>query len=143
MKDTSNNSMTNVFSGIWRSDYTYHSSDRDEDLLSQHYVRMYPKGNELIVESVPNVNESYMLARFTVDNNVLTGSWQDVTDPKGDYKGSIYYGAAQLMLTDDKKLTGKWVGFGKNNEVKTGPWQFIYIGEDESALKSQPKIVTQ
>ncbi len=139
-----NDTMTNQFSGIWRSDYTYHSSDRDEDLLSQHYVRIYPKGNELIIESSPGVNESYMLARFTMDGNVLTGSWQEVTDPKGDYKGTIYYGAAQLILTDDgKKMKGKWVGFGKNMEVKTGPWEFVYVGEDEKALQSQPKIVTQ
>lgn len=144
MDNASNNASSNRFSGIWRSDYTYHSSSRDEDLLSQHYVRMYPKGNELIIESVPNVNESYMLARFSVDGNVATGSWQEVTDPKGDYQGTVYYGAAQLIITDDeKKFKGKWVGFGKNMEVKTGPWEFIYIGADESALENQPKIVTQ
>lgn len=132
------------FSGIWRSDYTYHNSDLNEDRLSQHYVRMYPKGNELIVESVPGLNESYMLARFSIDGNVATGSWQEVTDPNGDYKGIIYHGAAQLIITDDqKKLKGKWVGFGKNMEVKTGPWAFSYIAEDEDALKDQPKIVTQ
>lgn len=142
MDDADTNS--NKYTGIWRSDYTYHNSDRNEDLLSQHYVRMYPKGNELIVESVPNVNESYMLARFSVDGTVLTGSWQEATDPKGDYKGTIYYGAAQLIISDDgKKFKGKWVGFGKNMEVKTGPWEFVYVGADESALKDQPKIVTQ
>lgn len=135
---------SNDFSGIWRSDYTYHNSELDEDRLSQHYVRMYPKGNELIVESVPGLNESYMLARFSIDGNVATGSWQEVTDPKGDYKGIIYHGAAQLIISEDqRKLKGKWVGFGKEMEVKTGPWAFSYIGEDEDSLKDQPKIVTQ
>ena len=142
--ENATNPSTNKFSGIWRSDYTYHSTDRDEDLLSQHYVRMFPKGNELIVESVPEVNESYMLARFSVDSNVATGSWQEVTDPQGDYKGTIYHGAAQLIISEDgKSLTGKWVGFGKNMEVKTGPWKFVYIGEDVSAIESEPRIVTQ
>ena len=133
----------NNFSGIWRSDYTYHSSDRDEDRLSQHYVRMYPKGNELIIESVPELNDSYTLARFSIDGNVATGSWQEVTDPKGDYQGTIYHGAAQLIVSDDNKsLEGKWVGFGKNMEVKTGPWKFVYIGESVDDIP-QDKLVTQ
>jgi hypothetical protein len=144
MKDARDTLMSNDFSGIWRSDYTYHSSDLNEDRLSQHYVRMYPKGNELIIESVPGLNDSYMLARFSIDSNVVTGSWQEVTDPKGSYKGIIYHGAGQLIISDDRKeMKGKWVGFGKNMEVKTGPWKFTYIAEDEDALKDQPKIVTQ
>lgn len=143
MEDTTTPS-SNDFSGIWRSDYTYHSSDLNEDRLSQHYVRMYPKGQELIIESAPDLNESYMLARFSIDGNVATGSWQEVTDPKGDYQGTIYHGAAQMIISDDlKTFTGKWVGFGKNMEVKTGPWKFVYLGEDVSVLKDQPKIVTQ
>jgi hypothetical protein len=28
-------------------------------------------------------------------------------------------------------------------EIKTGPWKFVYIGEDESALADQPELVTQ
>jgi hypothetical protein len=136
--------ISNNFSGIWRSDYTYHNSDQDKDLLSQHYVRLYVKDNQLIAESVQDLNESYMLARFSVDGNIATGSWQEVTDPQGDYKGTVYYGAAQLIVSDDKKnLKGQWVGFGKNMEVKTGPWEFVYIGEDESALADQPELVTQ
>lgn len=144
MENASNTSSPSQFSGIWRSDYTYHSSDLNENRLSQHYVRMYPKGNELIIESVPEVNESYMLARFSVDNNVATGSWQEVTDPKGDYNGTVYHGAGQLIVADDaKSMKGKWVGFGKNMEVKTGPWEFVYIGEDLSSIDLNQKLVTQ
>jgi hypothetical protein len=136
--------ISNDFSGIWRSDYTYHNSDQDKDFLSQHYVRLYVKDNQLIAESVSDLNESYMLARFSVDGDIVTGSWQEVTDPQGNYQGTIYHGAAQLILSEDKKsLKGKWVGFGKNMEVKTGPWEFVYIGADESALADLPKIVTQ
>lgn len=136
--------ISNDFSGIWRSDYTYRNSDQDKDFLSQHYVRMYVKDNQLIAESIQDLNDSYMLARFSVDGDIVTGSWQEVTDPSGDYKGTIYHGAAQLILSGDKKsLKGKWVGFGKNMEIKTGPWEFIYIGENEAALADQPKLVTQ
>lgn len=144
MDDTNNTPHLNNFSGIWLSDYTYHSSSKDEKLVSQHYVRVYPKGNELVIESVPEVNDSYMLARFSVDGDVATGSWQEVTDPKGDYKGTIYHGAAQLIISKDgKSLKGQWVGFGKNMDVKTGPWEFSYLGEDLSVIDENKKLVTQ
>jgi len=142
--DEATNTSINKFSGIWRSDYTYHNSERNEDRLSQHYVRMYPKGNEVVIESVPELNESYTLARFSIDGNVATGSWQEVTDPKGDYQGTIYHGAAQLIVSDDgKSIEGKWVGFGKNMEVKTGPWKFVYIGETVDDIPQDQKLVTQ
>jgi hypothetical protein len=42
----------------------------------------------------------------------------------------------QLIISKDhKRMKGKWVGFGKEMEVKTGPWEFIYLGEDESAIE--------
>lgn len=141
--DTSN-SVQNQISGIWRSDYTYRSSDRNADFQSQHYVRMYPKGGELVIESIPSANDSYLVARFWLDGDVATGSWQEVTSLKGDYKGAIYHGAAQLIVSKDRKhIAGKWVGFGKKMEVKTGPWEFTYLGEDESAIDKGKQKPTQ
>lgn len=134
----------NKFLGIWRSDYTYHNSELNEDQLSQQYVRIYRKGDELIVESMPDPSGSYMYARFSMDGNIATGSWQQVTNPAGGYRGIMYHGAAQMLLSKDKtKLTGKWVGFGKQMEIKTGPWEFTYIGEDETVLSHKPKITSQ
>jgi hypothetical protein len=134
-QDAQDISTDNQLTGVWRSDYTYNNSDRGADFQSQHYVRMYPKGGELVIESVPNANESYLVARFWLDGDVATGSWQEITSLKGDYEGTIYHGAAQLIVDKDRKhLKGKWVGFGKKMEVKTGPWEFTYLGKDESAL---------
>ena len=135
MKPTSN-STTHHFTGIWRSDYTYHSSDRDADATSVHYVRLYPKGGELVLESIPEANSSYLVARFWLDDHVATGSWQEVTSTEGDYHGAIYHGAAQLIIDDDyKAMSGKWVGFGKRMEVKTGPWTLTYLGEDPAVIE--------
>jgi len=121
--------------GLWRSYYTYRSSDRGEDFESLHYVRLYPKGDSLIMETIPEANEAYMVARLTLDGNVATCSWQESTSPKGDYKGAMYHGAGQLIISEDgKSMKGKWVGFGKNMEVKTGPWEFTYLGDDMSVL---------
>lgn len=132
------------FSGIWLTDYTYHNSDRDEDGVSQQYVRIYQRGKDLVVESIPDYNSAYMLARFSVDERIATGTWQQVTNAAGDYGGAIYHGAAQLVIAeDDKSMKGKWVGFGKNLEVKTGPWRFTYIGDDVSAIDKNKKLITQ
>jgi hypothetical protein len=122
-------------SGIWRTSYTYHNSDRQKELESVHYVRLYPKDHAIVIETIPRANEAYMLAKFSLDGNIATGSWQQSTSPKGDYKGVLYHGAAQLIISEDgKHMKGKWVGFGKNMEVKTGPWEFTYLGEDATVL---------
>jgi hypothetical protein len=135
MNEANNTSNENQLKGIWRSEYTYRNSDRDADFQSKNYVRLYPKGGELVVESIPDKNKSYLVARFWLDGNVATGSWQEVTSPEGHYQGAIYHGAAQLIIDSSRKsMAGKWVGFGKKMEVKTGPWTFIYLGEDESVI---------
>lgn len=132
------------YSGVWRSDYTYHSSDRDEDRVSTEYVKLYPRKDGFVFETVPKVNESYELARFTLDEDIATGTWQEVTSPAGDYKGVAYHGAAQLLISKDGKyMKGVWVGFGKNREIKTGPWEFTYLGEDVSVLDNIDKATGQ
>jgi len=128
--------LADQLSGIWRTNYTYHSSDRNKDLVSVHYVRVYPKEHGVVIETIPGVNDSYMHARFSLEDNIATGSWQEGTSPEGDYKGVIYHGAAQLIISQDgKHMKGKWVGFGKNMEVKTGPWEFTFLGKDDSILR--------
>jgi len=125
----------NHLSGIWRSQYTYHDRSRKTDVTVTHHVRFYPKGGELVVESVPKVNESYLVVRLWLDGEVATGSWQEVTAPEGYNKGAIFHGAAQFLITDDHRvLEGKWVGFDKDMEVATGPWKFTYLGKDETAI---------
>lgn len=127
-------------SGIWLTTYTYYNSGRDAEFESKHYVRAYSKDNLIIMETIPELNESYMLARFSRDDKILTGTWQEGTNPHGDYQGAIYHGAAQLIISDDgKSIKGKWVGFGKNMDIKTGNWEFQYLGEDVSAILDQAK----
>jgi hypothetical protein len=116
--------------GIWESTYSYPSTGREGMFEGHHFVRLHRKDNHLVFESMPNVNESYVIIRLSVDDNVATGSWQEHTDAEGYYKGAVYYGAIQLIVSDDhKKLTGKWVGFGKDMDVNVGPWELTYIGE--------------
>ena len=125
----------NHLSGIWRSEYAYHNRARKAEVTVTHYVRFYPKGGELVVESVPGVNESYLIVRLWLDGEVATGSWQEVTSPEGYNKGAIFHGAAQFLLSEDRHiLDGKWVGFDKDMEVATGPWTFTYLGQDDAVI---------
>ena len=124
---------SSVPEGIWKSTYHYPSSGRGE-LTGEHYVRAHQKDNHLIFESAAETSKSYLIIRLSIEDGIATGSWQEQTEPDGYYKGAVYYGALQLVLSDDtKKMSGKWVGFGKDMEVNVGPWELSYEG------KSLPK----
>lgn len=55
------------FSGVWRSTYSFKNGLTGEKLETDHYVTMHLKGDQLVVESIPNAEGSYMMARFTLD----------------------------------------------------------------------------
>jgi hypothetical protein len=60
---------------------------------------------------------------LTANGQVLTGTWTEETNPAGYYKGAVYHGAIQLLLEPTgRKMTGKWVGFGRDFDLNTGPW---------------------
>jgi hypothetical protein len=116
------------FTGVWRSAYRFTSSDRDGEYENVHYVTMHRNGSQLVVESLSDTDDAYMLARFSLDGRVATGSWQDQMAQHGFYKGTMYHGAAQLIIDEGgNALRGKWVGFGKNLEIKTGDWEITRV----------------
>jgi hypothetical protein len=60
---------------------------------------------------------------LTANGQVLTGTWTEETNPSGYYQGAVYHGATQLLLEPTgRKMTGKWVGFGRDFDLNTGPW---------------------
>jgi hypothetical protein len=124
--------MADTFSGVWHSNYTYTSSSRSGEFQGEHYVKMMQDGDKLIVESLPEVNPSYLILKLKVDDNdgMVTGSWQESTREDGYYKGAVYYGAIQMAVEKTgKELVGKWLGFGKDRAINVGPWKFTYLGE--------------
>jgi len=118
----------NDFSGVWRS--TYHKTGNGSMPETDHYVTMRQIGNQLVVESIPSSSGSYLLARFTLDGKVATGSYQSQNSPYNTAKGAIYYGAAQLVLDSaGKAFRGQGVGFGKDMKVKTTVWEIVRVGQ--------------
>jgi transcriptional regulator with XRE-family HTH domain len=116
------------YSGVWLSRYEYFSSSREEMFASQHYVVLTQDGGRVSVRSLPNSASSLIGMDLSVDANVLTGTWVEDTDKTGYYRGKRYVGALQLIAdASGSRLSGKWLGHGKENDVNTGPWRLDYV----------------
>lgn len=119
------------FEGKWKSIYWYPSNNHEGEDTSQYVVTVHQQGNSLVLESQPNEIGAYILIRLTIDDNLATGNWHETTSPKGEFKGMIYSGAVQLIISKDgKKMTGKWVGIGRDHEkqaadIYSGNWELV------------------
>jgi transcriptional regulator with XRE-family HTH domain len=113
-------------SGIWLSTYEYGSSGRGATFTSRHYVMVLQRGARLMVRSLP-ASESQMSMDLGVNGQVITGTWTEQTKPDGYYRGAVYTGAIQLLQESSERLSGKWVGFGKESEVNTGAWSLTLV----------------
>jgi hypothetical protein len=72
-----------------------------------------------------------MMMDLAANGQVLTGTWTERTDPSGYYHGSVYHGAIQLLLEPTgRRMSGKWVGFGHDFELNTGPWTLEFVSPD-------------
>jgi hypothetical protein len=115
------------YSGVWLSRYEYFSSGRDSSFIGMHYVVVLQHGNRLTVRSLPEASsnpDSPLTMDLTVDGSVITGTWVEQTATDGYYRGARYHGAIQMLIEPTgTRMAGKWVGFGKDMDVNTGPWE--------------------
>lgn len=117
------------FSGVWHSCYWYPSNDHDGEDTSEYEVNVHQEGNQLVLQSQPTESGAYILIRLTVDDGLATGTWHETTAPQGSFEGMIYSGAMQLLVSEDgNKMTGKWVGVGRDHQkdaadIYTGRWE--------------------
>lgn len=123
------------YSGVWLSRYEYFSSGRDDTFVGLHYVLVLQHGDRLTVKSLPGSAASTLTLDMTADGSVLTGTWVEQTEPDGYYRGARYHGAIQMLAEPTgRRLVGKWVGFGKEMDINTGPWEFVF--QDGSTNKA-------
>lgn len=115
------------YSGVWLSRYEYFSSGRDSSFIGMHYVVVLQHGNVLTVRSLPEASSnpnSPLTMDLTVDGSVITGTWVEQTAQDGYYRGARYHGAIQMLIEPTgTRMAGKWVGFGKEMDINTGPWE--------------------
>ncbi|MER6842919.1 helix-turn-helix domain-containing protein [Streptomyces platensis] len=120
-----------TFTGVWLSRYEFYSSSRDATYEGRHHVVIVQHGNRLTAQSLPGASsnpDSPLTLDLTVDRNVITGSWVEQTAADGYYNGARYHGAIQLLVEPTgHRMTGKWVGFGKEFDVNTGPWELRLV----------------
>jgi transcriptional regulator with XRE-family HTH domain len=120
------------YSGIWLSRYEYVSSGRGSQVFEgRHYVVLIQHGNRLTARSVPGGSsnpDSPLTLDLTVDRNVATGTWTETTATDGYYSGAHYHGAIQMLIEPTgRRMVGKWIGFGKEFDVNTGPWTLSFL----------------
>jgi transcriptional regulator with XRE-family HTH domain len=117
-----------TFSGIWLSRYEYYSSAREHSYLEQHHVVLLQHGTTLTVRSLPGSAPSTLNMYLNLEGSVATGTWIELTNPDGPYRGARYHGAVQLLIEPTgRRMAGKWVGFGQQLEVNTGPWELLWL----------------
>ena len=122
------------YSGIWLSRYEYVSSSRSQSFTGMHHVVLTQEGSTVSVRSLPNSASSTMGMDLTVDGVVLTGTWVEDTDKTGYYKGKRYVGAIQMIADPSgSRIAGKWLGYGKDAEINSGPWYLDYQAEVSKA----------
>jgi hypothetical protein len=123
------------FSGDWESTHWYPTADDNGEHADSYMMTAHQKGHEIVFESKPRDNGSYLIIRLHIDGDLATGTWEESTAPEGSYDGTIYTGAGQLILDDDKqRMFGKWAGIGVNHktnkrEIYTGSWQLARAKE--------------
>ncbi|WP_089102076.1 helix-turn-helix domain-containing protein [Streptomyces hyaluromycini] len=126
------------YSGVWLSRYEYFSSGRDAAFTGLHYVVLLQHGNRLTARSLPNGSSnpnSPLTMDLEIDGHIATGTWTEQTATDGYYRGAHYHGAIQLLVEPTgRRMTGKWVGFGKEFDVNTGPWELVF--QDASTTKA-------
>ncbi|MVO87179.1 XRE family transcriptional regulator [Streptomyces sp. p1417] len=115
------------YGGVWLSRYEYFSSGRDSAYDGKHYVVIVQTGNHLTARSLPGASgnpDSPLSLDLTLDRSVVTGTWTEQTASDGYYQGARYHGAIQMLVEPTgRRMAGKWVGFGKDFDVNTGPWE--------------------
>jgi transcriptional regulator with XRE-family HTH domain len=134
LPDTAARSAVAPLNGIWLSRYEYESSGRAGTFSSAHYAVLIQHGAKLQLRSLPDTAPGRLLMDLTVNGAVVTGTWTEETNPGGYYQGAIYHGAIQMLLEPTgRKMAGKWVGFGRDFDLNTGPWSLELVSADTDA----------
>ncbi|MEU6476291.1 XRE family transcriptional regulator [Streptomyces sp. NPDC047017] len=127
------------YSGVWLSTYEFISSGRGNQVFpGKHHVVLLQHGNRLTGRSLPNASlnpNSALTLDLQVEGGAVTGTWTEQTATDGYYRGARYFGALQLLAEPTgRRMAGKWVGFGKEFDVNTGPWELRLM--DPSTAKA-------
>jgi hypothetical protein len=127
---------TNDFAGTWYCWHWYPSKDDTDEDVTKNRMRAYLKGHDLVLESEPNAEHSYMFIRLSIDDNLATGTWYETASPTGNFQSANYSGAGQLLISEDgQQMEGKWAGIGYDHQANKSR---IYTGRWKLARQDEP-----
>jgi hypothetical protein len=114
--------------GLWLSRYSYFSDSRGASLHSEHTVRLHHTGSRLHSTTDLDAGESRLALDLVVNGAIATGTWNERTAPTGYYRGAVYHGTIQLVVSPDaRSMNGRWLGFGKDFVVNSGDWHLEWL----------------
>lgn len=114
--------------GVWLSRYAYYSSGREEDLHAEHKVRLRQTGGRILGTNDPAEGESRLTLDLSVSGAIATGTWTERTSSVGYYRGAVYHGTIQLVVSPHgRSMAGRWLGFGKEFKVNSGDWRLEWL----------------
>jgi hypothetical protein len=118
-----------TFSGTWFAKVTYPSKDDNGEDITNNRMEAQKIGNEIVFTSEPNDEGSHMVIRLSLDGDIATGTWHETTSPTGQFAGTMYSGAGQLLVTENgNRMEGQWAGAGidrtqQKPNIYTGTWK--------------------
>ncbi|WP_344216434.1 helix-turn-helix transcriptional regulator [Kribbella sancticallisti] len=116
--------------GLWLSRYSYYSSGRDEELHGEHTVRLRQAGGRIFGNNDASERESRLTLDLSLSAAIATGTWTERTSPAGYYRGAVYHGTIQLVVSPQgRSMAGRWLGFNKEFEVNTGEWRLEWLDD--------------
>ena len=130
------------FSGVWNFAYWYPSNEHKGEDISAYEMQAFQMGDQLVLESIPSEDESYMFVRLTLESDLATGMWYETTSPHGSFGGMTYSGAGQMILSPDKQsMKGRWAGMGLDQQsgkrrIYTGKWTLAKSASNKTRAAS-------
>jgi len=88
-------------------------------------------GNRIQIRSLPGTATGRLTMDLAISGQIVTGTWEELTDPDGYYKSSPYSGAAHMILDPTgHRMKGKWLGYSRDGIVNDGPWVLDLVSAD-------------
>ena len=113
--------------GLWLSRYSYFSDGRGANMQSNHKIRLHHTGSRLHATTDP-ASESRLTLDLSVKGAIATGTWIERTTANGYYRGAVYHGTIQLVISPHARtMSGRWLGFGKDFVVNSGDWHLEWL----------------
>ncbi|TCC08769.1 DNA-binding protein [Kribbella soli] len=97
-------------------------------MQGEHTIRLHHTGSRLHGTNDPADGESRLTLDLSVSGAIATGTWKERTAPTGYYRGAVYHGTIQLVVSPHARgMNGRWLGFGKNFIVNSGDWHLEWL----------------